>query len=228
MNTFNPSSGRKSLREHAYDVLKAAILDGTFAPGSQLTEPQLASQFQSSRSPIRDALGRLEQQGFVMRKSNGRIIVAPLDMEELEQLYIVRATVEGLATRLAAWHLTSTELEEMAEEIRMMSEASQRGDIERSLLHGSRFHSAILDACKNRPLIEIILDIRSRIERFRTYIASMRQPNTRVDEHRKILNALFDRNPELAEHEMIQHIRLSSASIIESVNSAGTGDGNSG
>lgn len=217
--TLRPIS-KKPLRDEAYEKLRGSIVDGTLRPDEQLSEPQLAEKFRISRSPIREALGRLEQEGFAMRRANGRLYVAALDIEELEQLYVLRATVEGLATRLAAPLLNTADLNAMAERIRKMEERAARGDIAGSLKSGAAFHDVILASCGNKPLIEVVESVRLRIDRFRAVIASARNQDVRVAEHWRIHEALYDRKPKAAEKAMISHIERSASSVLKSVRSS--------
>ncbi|MEX2449797.1 MAG: GntR family transcriptional regulator [Rhodospirillales bacterium] len=208
---------KKSLRDEAYDELRRGIVSGGLRPGQQLSELQLAAQFQISRSPIREALGRLELEGFAIRRPNGRVYVAPLDIAELEQLYAVRATVEGLATRLAAPRLTTDDLDEMTADLQKMGALAERGDIEGSLARGAEFHDVILGACANEPLVEIIAGLRLRISRYRTMIAATRNQQIRIAEHQDILNALYARNAKGAEAAMIRHIEESADIILKAL-----------
>jgi DNA-binding GntR family transcriptional regulator len=212
---------KKSLRDEAYYGLRQAIISGSIPPGEQLSEPQLASQFQISRSPIREALGRLEQEGFAIRHSNGRISVAPLDETELEQLYIVRANLEGLAARLAASRLDPSDFEEMEEHLRLMRERAEKGDLDGSLERGEAFHDVILRACENPPLVELISTLRLRISRFRTVIASARNQQVRVAEHWHVLEALRDRKGHGAQKAMERHIMQSAEIIVRAMRSDG-------
>ncbi|MEQ8196141.1 MAG: GntR family transcriptional regulator [Rhodospirillales bacterium] len=208
---------KKSLREEAYDELRKAIVSGGLRPGHQLSEPQLAAQFEISRSPIREALGRLELEGFAIRRPNGRVYVAPLDIAELEQLYAVRATVEGLATRLAAPRLTTADLEKMAADLEKMEALAESGDIDGSLTRGAEFHDVILGVCANEPLVEIIAGLRRRISRYRTMIASTRNQQIRIAEHQDILDALYARDATAAEAAMIRHIEESADIILKAL-----------
>ena len=206
-------SARRPLRDSVYSQLRRAILDGEFAPGRDLSEIGLARQFETSRSPIREALGRLEQEGHVLRKPNGRIIVAPLDAEELWHLYEVRASVEGLAARLAAPRLTGLALDDLAAHLDRMRECSLAGDISGSLEAGGLFHDVILDHCSNGPLREIVEAVRARIRRYRPVIASTRNQDARTREHAEILNALLRRDADGAEAAMKLHVLRSAESF---------------
>lgn len=213
MEASMEESARRPLRDSVYLQLKESILDGELEPGCHLSEIRLAQRFETSRSPVREALGRLEQEGHVLRKPNGRIIVAPLNAEELWHLYQVRAWVEGLAARLAAPRLTGIALDEMAAHLDRMRECSLAGDLAGSLKAGGLFHDVILDHCSNDPLREMIQSLRARIRRYRRAIARTRDQDARVGEHAEILDALLRRDADEAETAMKKHILDSAESL---------------
>lgn len=208
---------RRSLRDEAYAVLREALIDGRLSPGTALSEPQLAAMLETSRSPVREALGRLEMEGFVERSSTGRLRVAPLNLDELEQLYVLRADIEGLAARLATPHVTMRDLDSMAATIEAMETKARAGNIAGSLEAGAAFHSAIQSRCGNRPLVETIDTVRLRIVRYRSLIASVRGQDVRVSEHRAVLQAMVDRRPDLAEQAMVEHVSRSAQTIIDAL-----------
>lgn len=211
---------KRSLRDEVYHGLRQAIISGSLQPGQQLTEPELARELQISRSPIREALGRLEQEGFAVRRGNGRVFVAPLDEAELEQLYVVRASSEGLAAHLAATHVTPGNIEAMETHLNDMHGLAMAGDVDGSLAAGQAFHDVILEACGNAPLVEIIKGLRLKISRFRTVIASARDQDTRASEHRDILEALRERDPQHARQAMERHITESAEIVLRTLRSS--------
>src|SRR5574338_1251747 len=101
---------KKSNAEAAYGRLREEFAKGTLNPGQRLSEPELSLRLGMSRSPIREALLRLEHEGFVERSASGQARVKPLDLSEFEQLYVLRANVEGLAARLATPRLRTLDL----------------------------------------------------------------------------------------------------------------------
>lgn len=206
---------KPSRAEEAYSAIRRALLDGTFQPAQRLSEPELALRFKSSRSPIREALVRLEHEGFVERTESGRVFVRPLDILDLEQLYVVRATVEGLAARLAASRLRTIDLEEMGQKVDHMERCVQTRDAAGAIASGQDFHDVITRECGNAPLVDVLLDLRHRIGRFRAIVASFTDYDPeRVVEHRRILKAFYQRKPEQAEAEMVRHVQRSAATLV--------------
>jgi DNA-binding GntR family transcriptional regulator len=212
---LNGTTTKPSLSEGAYSKIRRSLIDGTFPPGARLSEPELALRFRTSRSPIREALVRLEHEGFVERASNGRVSVKALDIADLEQLYVLRATVEGLAARLAAYRLRPIDLEVMSRIIDKMERCVKKAGAAGAIAAGQEFHDVITRECGNQPLVEILSGLHARISRFRAVVASFRDyDEERVAEHRRILKAFYQRKPEQAEAEMIRHIDRSAAVLI--------------
>lgn len=203
------------LSDEAYTELRQALIRGEFEPGQRISEPELALRYKTSRSPIREALVRLELEGFVERMPNGRIRVRALDLEELQQLYVVRATVEGLVARLAAPRLRTIDLERMEIALDGMESSVKKGNASGAITAGQAFHDLILRECGNNPLIEVQTGLRSKISRFRAVVASLGNYDfDRVTEHRQILKAFYLRKPEQAEAEMIRHVNRSAAVLM--------------
>ncbi|RMD94589.1 MAG: GntR family transcriptional regulator, partial [Alphaproteobacteria bacterium] len=107
------NESRNSQRD-AYDLILEAIDQGVYRPGDRLVESELAERFGMSRTPIREALQRLETQSLLARDGRS-LIVASLDHNQLSELYLVRAELEGLAARLAARHATEEEIQVLQE-----------------------------------------------------------------------------------------------------------------
>lgn len=203
------------LSDEAYTELRQALIRGEFGPGQRISEPELALRYKTSRSPIREALVRLELEGFVERTPNGRLRVRALDLAELQQLYVVRATIEGLVARLAAPRLRTIDLEQMEKALDDMESSVKRGDASGAIAAGQVFHDLILHECGNNPLIEVQASLRSKISRFRAVVASLGNYDfDRVTEHRHILKAFYLRKPEQAEAEMIRHVNRSAAVLM--------------
>ncbi|PJI42179.1 GntR family transcriptional regulator [Ferrovibrio sp.] len=203
------------LQEKATSELRQAIIFGTLKPGEKLSEPELAQHFQTSRSPIREALVQLEQEGFVERSSTGRVAVRALNIEEAEQLFIVRATLEGLATRLAVENLTRRDTQKLKSNIEGMQQAGAKREFGEALELGADFHRIIIEACNNKPLQDCLVGFRARTSRYRHIVASLEEfSEQRINEHNAILAALLTQSPQTAEQAMINHILVSSRETI--------------
>lgn len=212
-STAQPS--RASVSEETYAEIRHALINGTFRPGQRLSEPELALRFRTSRSPIREALVRLEHEGFIERLPSARIRVVALDADDLAQLYVLRANIEGLAARLATPLLRTVDLERMAATADEMDRCVKRRDAAGAIAAGQEFHDAILRECANRPLVQVLNGLRARISRYRALVASFSDYDPeRVAEHRRILKAMYQRNGEAAEAAMVRHVNRSADVLI--------------
>jgi DNA-binding GntR family transcriptional regulator len=206
---------KSSLSENAYAEIRQALIQGDFEPGQRISEPELALRFSTSRSPIREALSRLEHEGFLERLPNGRVRVRALDVSELEQLYVVRSHVEGLAARLAAPRLRTIDLDQMERAQEEMERSIKKSDAFGATAAGQLFHDLLIRECGNEPLIEVLSGLRAKISRFRVLVASLGDYDPeRAIEHRRILKSLYQRNADRAATEMMRHVDRSAAVLL--------------
>ena len=141
--------------------------------------------------------------------------MAALDIADLEQLYVVRANVEGLAARLATPLLRTVDLERMGESVDEMERCVKKRNAAAAIAAGQEFHDVITRECGNPPLMDVLGGLRARINRFRAVVASFKDYDPdRVAEHRRILKAFYQRNAEQAEAEMIRHVERSAAVLV--------------
>ena len=176
----------------AYGLILDAIDLGTYKPGDRLVESELAERFGVSRTPIREALQRLETQGLLVRDGRS-LIVASLDHNELAELYVVRAELEGLAARLAARHATTEEVKVLSQ---MVEEDRAKVDDPLALSRSNRrFHRQIHLASHNRFLIQQLdLVHRSMALLATTSLAGEGRGEAALAEHQAIVDALAARD----------------------------------
>lgn len=190
----------------AYSLILAAIDDGVYKPGDRLVESELAERFGVSRTPIREALQRLETQSLLTRDGRS-MIVASLDHSQLSELYVVRAELEGLAARLAAKHAT-------VEEVRVLSDMVEEdhaliGDPKALSRANKRFHKQIHLASHNRFLIrQLDLVHRSMALLATTSLEAEGRGEAALAEHATIVNAIAAGNGDEAEAALREHISL--------------------
>jgi len=191
-------------QKDAYALILEAIDMGQYKPGSRLVESELAERFGVSRTPIREALQRLETQSLLTRDGRS-LIVASLDHSQLSELYVVRGELEGLAARLAARHATREELKVL----RDMLEA------DRALIHdpeamaraNRRFHKQIHLASHNRFLVQQLdLVHRSMALLASTSIAADGRPMDTIEEHERIVRSIEAGDGDAADEALRDHI----------------------
>lgn len=205
-----------STAQEVYRRLKQAILDGDLPPGSRLVERILAEKLEVSRTPVREALKSLSAEGLVMVDGHRGLIVARLSMVNVEQAYILRETLEGLAARLASMEQKRTLLEQLSQSLGVMEMEVVDPDVfDRA--HSS-FHDTMTEMAQNSYLTQCL----KGLEGFRTRMVSLNwvtktRVATSVPEHRKIYQAILERNPELAEQYAREHVRRTREGLIKRI-----------
>jgi DNA-binding GntR family transcriptional regulator len=188
----------------AYSLILAAIDTGTFRPGDRLVESELADRFGVSRTPIREALQRLETQSLLTRDGRS-LIVASLDHNQLAELYVVRGELEGLAARLAARHATPEEVRVL----RDMLEADRPlvNDPQALSRANRRFHKQIHLASHNRFLVQQLdLVHRSMALLATTSLSAEGRGKGTLDEHEAIVRAIEAGDGDRAAAALRDHI----------------------
>jgi len=192
------------MQKDAYTLILEAIDAGTYRPGDRLVESELAERFGVSRTPIREALQRLETQSMLTRDGRS-LIVASLDHNQLAELYVVRAELEGLAARLAARHASPEEtrvLREMVEVDRLLL-----NDPKALSRANRRFHKLIHLASHNRYLVQQLdLVHRSMALLASTSLAAEGRTETALAEHDAIVCAIEARDEDAAQLALRTHI----------------------
>lgn len=194
------------MKDDAYSLILAAIEVGTYRPGDRLVESELADRFGVSRTPVREALQRLETQQMVVRDGRS-LIVATLDHNQLAELYVVRAELEGLAARLAARHATPEEVRVLAQ---MVSEDQKAIHDPQALARANkRFHHQIHLASHNRYLVQQLdLVHRSMALMAKTSLAAEGRSETALAEHKRIVDAIAAGDGNAADQALRQHISM--------------------
>ncbi|TFV83100.1 GntR family transcriptional regulator [Blastococcus sp. CT_GayMR20] len=189
-----------------YDRIRRAIIDGTFQPGVLLTESALGAWVGTSRTPVREALGRLEQDGLISRTGRG-IAVIDRTPEEILDVYEAWIALEVTAARVAAVRhglLDRGRLERLTE----ASERVDRRDARAMVDVGSAFHRAVWQASCNRSLIDLLERLHPQLLRHAvTASAAPARWDEALAEHRAMVVAITDRDPERAGEATERHVR---------------------
>lgn len=202
----------KSLGDWAYEVILDRMLSREIAPGALLQERALGEALEISRTPIRQALTRLESEGFVTRHAGRLLIARDIPVQELMEIFHVRAILEAEAVTLATPRIDAAELATL----RRMFETQKKRPLPDGGLHwdaDDRLHSAIADAAGNRVLAEMIRGLRRKTRMFNL----KRMPDRFVvgtEEHLAIIDALEQRDERLARRAMGTHLENSRRSVL--------------
>ncbi|MCB1335402.1 MAG: GntR family transcriptional regulator [Roseivivax sp.] len=199
-------SQNKSPQRDAYGLILEAIDSGVFRPGDRLVESDLADRFGVSRTPIREALQRLETQSLLARDGRS-LIVASLDHNQMAELYVVRTELEGLAARLAARHATEEEIQVLRDMIE--SDRALLGDPNALARANRRFHKMIHLASHNRYLVQQLdLVHRSMALMATTSLAAEGRGEKALEEHQAIIDAIARRDEAAAYKALRDHISV--------------------
>ena len=192
------------MQKDAYTLILEAIDGGIYRPGDRLVESDLAERFGVSRTPVREALQRLETQSMLARDGRS-LIVASLDHNQLAELYVVRAELEGLAARLAAKHATPEEirvLRDMVEDDRAFLD-----DPDAMSRANRRFHKQVHLASHNRYLVQQLdLVHRSMALLATTSLAAVGRSAVALAEHDAIVSAIETGDGDAAQAVLRAHI----------------------
>lgn len=198
--------GGLSLGEAVFRSLCQALRAGQFRPGDRLREEEVAQRLKVSRTPVREALGRLLAKGFVEPAGGRGLIVRSLDAGEVLELYAMREILEGAAARLAARHASQPEIDALVD----LEEAfeAQAGNATEMARLNHAFHETIFRAARNRYLDSALQELQDGIALLgaTTFTVSGR-PSTAAEEHRALIAAIAARDPDRAEHLARTHIQ---------------------
>ena len=197
--------GRSSASD-AHDRLLEQIEDGALPPGTRLREAELADRLEISRTPIREALKRLELQGLVVHEPHHGAVVAMLDYGQVTELYGLREVLEGTAARLAAQHATEVEIQVLREMVaRDRALTGQPTQLART---NRQFHQQVRDTARNRFLGRILENFRLSLALLAgTTLGAPGRGAASVEEHAAIVDRIAGRDPDGAEAAARQHIR---------------------
>ena len=197
----------KPLRDVVFESLRTAILEGKLKSGQRLMEVQLAEQLGVSRTPIREAIRKLELEGLVIMLPRKGAYVADMSFKDLIDVLEIRASLEGLAASLASGRRRDEDIEGLEKLAREFEESVKSGDIEEVLKKDVEFHEYIFSLANNKKLHQIINSLWEQVHRFRvTYVSDYEASLSLVEEHNKILEAIKEGNCELAKIYATEHI----------------------
>jgi DNA-binding GntR family transcriptional regulator len=195
-----------SRSEHVYRRLRDAIQQGDFKSGRRVMEIEVADWLKVSRTPVRDAIRRLEAEGMLQHEPRNGLVVARLDRQAVMELYVMREVLEGTAARLCARHASDMELQELSDLIE--AEQQMRGDFEALARHNVRFHAAVHRSAHNRYLEKSLAAVNDSMGLLGTPLMLLpHRAETAAAEHASLVEAIRQRNPEAAEEAARAHVR---------------------
>ncbi len=206
-----------TIADRVFQQLRQAIVEGDIPVGSKISEPELAKNYGVSRGSLREAIGRLEACNLLVRKPNVGARVMTMSSEQLLEIYFVREALEGMAARLAAVEMSDEEIIELK---KLLLQHSKQIEKEQGQAYFQKegdldFHYRIIKGSKNSRLIGLLcndLYYQMRLYRYQFGMRGQRVPRAYV-EHEHIVDAIANRDGEMAELLMRSHIRSSRKNI---------------
>lgn len=206
------------LREVVCETLREAIRGGVLKPGERLMEIQLAEELGVSRTPVREAIRKLELEGYVIMMPRRGTYVANLSIRDVNEVFEIRTTLDSLASGLAAERITDEELERLERLLVLIGEYIEQNDMEKIVETDMEFHDILYQASRNIRLVGIIYNLREQLTRFRS--TSMSYPGRlkeTLEEHIRIVEAIAQGNVELAQKAAEEHMEKSEQTLLISM-----------
>jgi DNA-binding GntR family transcriptional regulator len=212
--------GPPTISSYVLDAMRDSILGGRYPPGSKLDQRQLANELKVSLIPLRESLRQLEAEGFVRIYPHRGAFVAELSTPELEEIYLIRQTLEELITQLAVPNLSPEILKLLSVLIREMSQATAAHDSEKLLELNRAFHFTIYQA-SNRPfLLQLVTSLWDRSIRYRRLYQNLPgRAQQALSEHKEILAACKNSDPIVAGKAVRNNVYQTAAGILAKIRS---------
>lgn len=210
-----------SLTQRAYERLRNDIFTCALEPGSEVSEAELAQRFKMSKTPVREALARLREEGFVRTFPRRGYQIVPVTFADIQDLFDVRIIVEAGAIELACERISDVELANLRILADVMYDISEQPSIKNFIKANRNFHAAIAKATHNDRLADLVVKQIDALERFFYLGARLRDVSTEtVSDHRHIIAVLEERNATKAREVMIQHNEVTRRGLLDRLASA--------
>ncbi|MBB6218574.1 DNA-binding GntR family transcriptional regulator [Anaerosolibacter carboniphilus] len=206
----------KTVRDAVFEKLRKAILDGYFKPGQRIIENQVAEEMGVSRTPIREALRRLEIEKLVENLPRKGVMVARVNESQIKEIFNIRGVLEGLAVRLAIDNSDALMIADLEKIISEMETAIKDGDIDKQINCNTRFHDYIVRKANSPMLTEMLQNIHEQIQRYRHQSLSLEgRAEVSLSEHKDIVQEIKEKNKYGAEIFMKKHIEKAGEALMK-------------
>lgn len=219
---FKNLGSDNSLKNKVYENIKSMIINGHLKPKERLLEEVLSKAMNVSRAPIREALNKLEKEGFVKIFPRKGAIVADIDIQDVEEIFEIREVLEILAIRKSFSKIPLTEIEDIIfklKEIDKKENALALKEEQKSnfLFLDKRFHQLIRKYYRNDRVMQILDNLQEQMQWFRSVAFEEISVNQSIEEHLSILEAIKKGDGELAERKLYEHIERAKTSLLNSL-----------
>lgn len=195
------------LRDVVFNTLREAILKGDLKPGERLMELQLASKLGVSRTPIREAIRMLEQEGLAVTMPRRGAEVAKMTLKDMEDVLEIREALDELAVRIACNKITEEQMKRLIEVKEAFEASTKSGDVKKIAEADVKFHDIIYEATDNPKLVTMLNNLREQVYRYRVeYIKNPNNYPTLIAEHEAIVDGVKNRDVSKAAAAMHLHV----------------------
>ncbi len=208
-------SDKYSLRGRVYNRLREDILSGKLKENEELREITIGEELGVSRTPVREAFRQLELEGLITIIPNKGAFVTGITGKDVKDIYMIRSHLEGLCARLACDHITDEQLSEMEENIYLGEFHASKGHMDQMAELDSRFHELLYEACDSKMLENLLKDYHQYVMRIRKKTLSTSRGSVSNEEHRAIMDAIRNHDPESAEKLANLHINNAYQNMVD-------------
>jgi DNA-binding GntR family transcriptional regulator len=202
------------LRDVVFNTLREAILKGDLQPGERLMELQLAAKLGVSRTPIREAIRMLEQEGLAVTMPRKGAEVAKMTLKDMEDVLEIREALDELAVQLACVKISEEQLARLIGVKELFESSTRTGDVKMIAEADVRFHDVIYEATDNPKLVTMLNNLREQVYRYRVeYIKNPENYPTLIAEHESIVEGLKQRDKTAATLAMHEHVENQAAAV---------------
>ena len=215
LDTYQP------LREAVCETLRDAIRKGILEPGERLMEVQLADELGISRTPVREAIRKLEQEGYVIMMPRRGTYVSDISTSDVKEIFEIRSALESLATGLAARRIEPDELETLQNLLVEIEGYIAKNDIEKIVETDIKFHGLLYKVSRNERLVNIINNLKEQLARFRTL--SMSYPGRlqeTLEEHSEMVEAIANGDVSAARDAAEHHMERAEKTYLKAIRRA--------
>jgi DNA-binding GntR family transcriptional regulator len=204
----SPSTKKKRLlREHVYKSIKNAVISGDLEPNRRLIEEKLAEEMETSRTPVREAIQKLEKEGLIYRLPRGGFAVKGITEDELEEVFGLRSVLEGYAGYLATTRILPDEFKTLDQIVSEEEECLKKMNADDFIRLDGEFHDVLYRAAKNVRLYTLLNDLRDYMYRYRIIILRyQRKHHLAVEDHKNLLSWLKAKNGKQVEKLLRKHM----------------------
>ena len=203
-----------SLADQIFEKLERDILSGTYQKGDIIVEMQLCEELGVSRTPVREALKKLEQEHLIEDCGKGMLVIG-ITYEDAEHIYRIREKIEGMAAAECARNITEEQLKELTEYVDLQEFYALKGDSEKVKSMDSNFHEAVYRFSGIAVYYDTLSPLHKKIQKYRKSLVEQKsRASQSTDEHRAILEAITAHDPKKAEESMDEHVKNAHARLL--------------